>query len=161
MSAYDRTPLAPESSFHDERGGGPRRSTRKRPGRRWWFLLGMVAATVVAALGVLALLSAEVGVTVTEVQWSGSNSCGGLSGSTTAGFHGTEAASEPYSVPGLVNPSPSFACTIRSVTSLVPGFTVAGGDLPLTIPPGGSASLRLTIDLIGSSFDGPLSLMVS
>jgi len=160
MSAYGGAPDAPESRPGDATSVRPGRSTRHRPGPRWWALLGMVAGAVVATLAVLALLSAEVGVTVTEVQWSGSNSCGGLSGSTTGGFHGTEGGSEQYRVPGLVDPSPTTGCTIPSVTSLVPGFSVTGGNLPLTIPAEGSATLSLTIALTGTSFDGPLSLAV-
>jgi hypothetical protein len=121
----------------------------------------MVAAAVAATLAVLALLSAEVGVTVTEVQWFGSNSCGGLSGTTTAGFQGPEGGTKEYTVPGLSNRNQTLDCTIHSVASMDPGFTVTGGNFPLTIPANSSASLRITLGLTGSSFDGPLSLVVS
>ena len=135
-------------------------SHRSRWRRRGWLVAVVVAMAVVAIAVVAWVLSAEVGITVTDVRWLGSNPCGGLTGSTTSGFRGAEGGQEKYTVTGLVNRNATGSCTISSVSSMVPGFTVLGGSYPLTIPAGGSANLTVTLGLPGTSFDGPLSLQV-
>ncbi|HYB79787.1 MAG TPA: hypothetical protein VEG66_08545 [Thermoplasmata archaeon] len=105
-------------------------------------------------------LSAEVGVTIPWVHWFGSNPCGGLSGSITKGFRGAEGGVEKYTVTDLVNHNATQSCTLRSVAPMDPGFSVSGGNLPLTIPADAAANLSITIGLIGTAFDANLSMMV-
>jgi len=133
---------------------------RKRGRWRWWMVAALVAMTVAVVVAVYLALSAEVGVTVTEVRWSGNNPCGGLAGSTTNGFRGAEGGQEKYTVTGLVNPNATASCTIHSVSSTVPGFTVIGGSVPLTIPAEGSANLTVTLSLPDTPFDGSISMSI-
>jgi len=128
--------------------------------RRWWKIAIVAAMAVVAWVVVWWALAAEVGVTVTEVRWLGSNPCGGLSGSTTAGFRGAEGGQEKYTVTGLANHNTTASCTISAVSSMDPGFTILNGNYPLTIPPGGSANLTLTLALPETSFDASLSMLI-
>ena len=128
--------------------------------RRWWMVAAIVGMAVAVVVVVYLALSTEAGVTVTEIRWVGNNSCGGLAGSTTGGFRGAEGGQEKYTVTGLVNANATESCTIGSVSAMDPGFTVLGGNVPLTIPAGGTANLTLTIGLPGSSFDGSISMLV-
>ena len=115
---------------------------------------------VIAVVVVNLAFSAASGVTVTEIHWFGSNPCGGLSGSTTGGFRGAEGGVEKYTVTGLVNPNSTQSCTIGSIQSMVPGFTVQSGSFPLVIPAEGTTNLTVTIGLPGTEYDADLSLLV-
>jgi hypothetical protein len=124
-------------------------------------MVAAIVAMTVAIVVVLSLaLATETGVTVTEIRWFGSNSCGGLSDSTTAGFRGAEGGQERYTVTGLVNHNATARCTIHSVSSMDPGFTVIGGSYPLTIPAEGSANLTVTLALPDAAFDASLSMLI-
>lgn len=133
---------------------------RRRWRRRWWLWAIIAAMAVIAVVVVDLAISTESGVTVTEVHWFGSNACGGLSGSTTGGFRGAEGGMEEYTVTGLVNSNSTPSCTIRSIQSMVPGFTVLRGSFPLTILAGATANLTITLSLPGTAYDAGLSLRV-
>ncbi len=141
-------------------GPGARPSALGRPPRRFWLVLSAVVVATVIAVAAVAILLTAGSVTVTNVNWFGMNKCGGLSGSTTPGFRGTEGGSVRYSVPQVVNSNATSSCTINSIESLDPGFGVTTEGFPLFIPAGGSTSLNITISLIDGDFDANLSLIV-
>ncbi|MGA8302592.1 MAG: hypothetical protein WA691_00020 [Thermoplasmata archaeon] len=124
----------------------------------------VVAVVVAITLIVLAvayfLAITNFGIDVSGVSWGGSNSCAGLSGQTTPGFTGHNGGTASYSVT-LSNQDPLSSCTIHSISATTPGFSVTGGNLPLTISAGGSATLALTIDLPSSNFSGIIELVVT
>jgi hypothetical protein len=120
----------------------------------------IVVIILMAVAAALLLTRPKLGVDVNGVKWSGSNPCAGLSGQTTPGFVGPDGGTLSYSL-GVSNPSPILGCTINSISATTSGFSVSGGNLPLTISAGGSATLAFTIDLPGSDFSGVLDLVVS
>lgn len=131
--------------------------------RRRWVLPVVIAVVVVVVLigvaGALVFLADVSGVNVSAINWSGS-SCGALSGTSSRGFTGPEGGSLAYSI-AVVNEDPILSCTISSVTATTPGFAITGGDLPLTIPAGGSQVLSVTIGLPSSAYAGALTLSVT
>ena len=133
--------------------------------RRRWVLPVIIVVVVIVVVGIAAAvlvgLSQATGVKVTAVNWSGSNSCGGLSGSSTVGFTGSDGATFTYTVTGLTNLDPILSCTITSIASGTSGFSISGGNLPLTIAASGTASLSITVNLPSSSYSGVLDLVVS
>jgi hypothetical protein len=133
----------------------------QRNRRRWIVAVGVVAIAVVVVIAVVATLIADAGsVTATRVNWFGMNLCGGLSGNSTAGFHGPEGGSVRYVVPDVHNSNATSSCTIHSVDPLDPGFAVTSGNLPLTIPANASVSLTITIGLPHVAYEGNVSLTV-
>ena len=120
----------------------------------------MVVALIVVAVAFYGIAAAS-GVQVSAVNWSGSNTCGGLSGSTTSGFTGAEGTTESLTIAALSNLDPILSCTIDAVTSTTAGFLVTGGNFPLTIAPGGEASLNVRVLLPPAGYSGVLSLAVS
>ncbi len=119
----------------------------------------VVIILMAVALAVL-LAPPKFGVDVNGVNWSGSNSCAGLSGQSTPGFVGPDGGTLSYSLT-VSNPSPNPSCTIHSISATTSGFSVSGGNLPLTISDGGSTNLAFTINLPGSDYSGVLELVVS
>lgn len=118
----------------------------------------MVIIIIVAIA--LWFLSQTTGVDVTGINWIGSDSCGGLVGTTTAGFSGGSGVTYQLTETNLHNEDPLFSCTIDAVTSQTAGFTVTAGNFPLTIPASGYADLSVTVSG-PSSYNGILTLYVS
>jgi len=100
-------------------------------------------------------------VNVSVVDWTGSNLCGGLSGNTSTGFTGSTGSSHAYTVAPIHNTNRKSSCTIDAITPQTAGFSVSGGNIPLTIRPGGTTALNFTIQLPGSEYSGNLTLVVS
>lgn len=117
----------------------------------------VLAVVAIAALGFFSGFVKST-VSVSQVDWTGSNSCGGLPGSTTHGFLVFSGGSISYSVV-VTNGNPS-ACTINSVTASTAGFSVSGANVPLTVPASNTLTLTFSI-AVPSSYSGVLTLVVA
>ena len=121
------------------------------------------ALTVVVALAaVLAVLAAVFivpgsgpTVTVTGVNFVGNGACGILM--TAPGFSATPGGAEQFS--GRVSNTNPGACTIESIRSETPGFTVTEANVPLVVAPGfGALAWTVQVPLY---YDGILTLNFS
>lgn len=140
---------------------GYRQSPPRRESKKW--LVAAIVAAVVVIIVIVAffmLAPIKLGIDVSDVQWSGSNSCGGLPGQTTPGFIGPDGGTLSNSLK-VTNTDPSMSCSINSISATTSGFSVVGSNLPLEISAGGSATLTFTINLPSSDYTGPLELVVS
>ncbi|MGD0588872.1 MAG: hypothetical protein ABSA63_08800 [Thermoplasmata archaeon] len=119
-------------------------------------------AIVVGAAALLATLSAVFvvpgsgpTVTVTAVNFVGDGPCGVAM--EQVGFSAAPGAEEHFS--GLVTDTQPDNCTIESISSETPGFTVIGANVPLLVTPGVTALSWLV--RVPFYFDGNLTLNVS
>jgi hypothetical protein len=116
-------------------------------------------AVVIASTAALAALAAVFvvpgsgpTVTVTGVSFVGNGACGILM--TDSGFSAAPGAEEQFS--GRVANTEQSPCTIESIQSATPGFTVVGASVPLVVAPG-FGNLAWTVQL-PLYYDGILTL---
>jgi hypothetical protein len=141
-------------------GGAVQPPVPRHSHRRVWLTLGVIIVAIGVVVAAIVVPITEGSVTASWVKWFGMNTCGGLSGTTTGGFHGPKGGSVHYTVPNIENPNTTSSCTIHSVESAVPGFGVTAGNFPLTIPAAGNETLNLTISLPQVAFEGNLTLII-
>ena len=118
--------------------------------------LVIASATFCTALaGLFVLPGSGPTVTVTEVSLVGGGGCGIIE--TQPGFAAAPGAEEHFS--GQVDNNERGTCTILSIRSETPGFTVTGANVPLVVAPG-TQTLSWLVQ-VPFFFSGNLTLDVS
>lgn len=135
----------------------PFRSLRV-PSRPVWIGLLVVLVLIVAAVGIVWLVTRPAEVNVSAIDFDAPSGTCGLSGSTTDGF--TAAVGNLYPMTLSVTNRLATACTISSVTTSTAGFSISSANVPLSVPSGGSALLTFNLGLPSNAYQGPLVLVV-
>jgi len=123
-----------------------------------WIGIGIGIAVVVVILVVLAAIATvATSINITAVNYSSSDNACGTAGTTGPG---TSMSSGGTAQDTLVVTNLDFilSCTISTVSTPTPGFSVSGANVPLTIPAGGQESLSFTIHAPSGSFNGVLTI---
>lgn len=125
------------------------------------LLVAIIAAILVIffvlSSGSISGIGGSGSVDVTAVNITSSDNACGSNGHTFPGF--TLNTRQSYQQTFTINNGNLvFSCTINSVSTTTPGFSVSGANTPLTIPADGSESLSFTVTAPGASYNGVLTL---
>lgn len=121
-------------------------------------MIGIVAVAVIfVVLGLVVLSAPKATVKVSEIRiLSSANACD-VNGDVLSGFTADLGAAIHESLT-IHNSGVTNDCTLHSVVSDTPGFTVSGANTPLVIPPRANGTLSFGIATPTSSFTGSLAL---
>jgi hypothetical protein len=117
---------------------------------------------IIAAIGFFLL---PAGINVTEITYQSPDNACGLAGSDWDGFTANESQVIyiGFNLTGPMNSSTgnTSACTISTVSTSTPGFSISGANVPLAIPKNSNETLEFNITCPNSSFSGVLTLTVT
>jgi len=118
-----------------------------------------VLVAAVAVLGIVVLVRPTTpAIDVTAIYIVSTDDACGASGVNWTGYTTGSGGSSGLSIP-ITNPSYVNPCTISTVRSMTPGFSVAGPtDLPATIPGGSSIRLVFVVLSPNGTYHGNLTL---
>lgn len=137
-----------------------------RPKRRLWLyiVVGIVVFfVVIAAIGFFLIPTAPA-INVSEIVFLSSDNACGLQNSAWDGFtaNTTQVLYLGFNLTGPTNSSGGTeACTIAALSADTAGFSLAGANVPLSIPQNGNETLEFNLTCPSSSFSGVLNLLVS
>ncbi len=151
---------------------GPSRSqngtTHPPPPRRIGLKIAVVAMVVILVLGVAAFIflpnnSTSGTVTVTTIDYASPDDACGVAGVTSHGFNASAGESLKIGVImyGNSTATGTAACSIQTLSTSTPGFSITGADVPLKISANQHATLSFTVTVPGSGFTGVLTLVVT
>ncbi len=143
-------------------------TTNPPPRRRVWLVIAVVGVVVLLVLGVAAFIfipntSPSANVTVTSIAFTSPDDACGVVGATSHGFNASTGESLKIGVYmyGNSTATGTAACTIQTISTTTPGFSIAGADVPLVIPANEHATLSFTVNMPGSAYTGTLTLVVT
>lgn len=117
----------------------------------------MIVIVVVASVFIAALVLVETAVSITAINiTSGDNACD-QNGHSFPGLNTLPAWGSAVDTLTIHNSGYVQGCTISSVSSTTPGFSISGANTPLTIPYDGTESLSFTISA-PFSYSGALTI---
>lgn len=124
----------------------------------------VVVILVVSIIAYVLLASAPApAVQISEIAvWAPDNVCGLLANPLYFdGYNTSLNENDSFQLYGWQNYN-STPCTIQTVTTNTTGFSLNSLQVPVTIPGGDqNASINLTIEAPGSSYSGPLNLVLA
>ncbi len=141
--------------------------TAPGPRRPRMVQVAAVVVAVILVVGVIVFLlppAPGASVTVTGIAVSSPDDACGLNGATDDGFNATVGQSIQFTYDISGNSTISggtAACTIESVSTTTPGFSVTGANVPLSIPANSIQQLSFTMNLPGSAYTGVLTLVIT
>ncbi|MCI4330812.1 MAG: hypothetical protein L3K19_03055 [Thermoplasmata archaeon] len=136
------------------------------PKRRRWGLIVVGAVVALLVIGGIAFLflPSSPDVVVTGINFSSPDNACGLNGLVDNGFNASSGDSIEltYDISGNNTTGNATApCTIHSVSTSTPGFSVTGADVPLMVPANAMQLLSFSVNVPDSGYTGVLSLVVT
>jgi len=148
-------------------GGGPIGGPPRRSRARTVLIVVAVVVVVLLVIGVAAYLllpAAPPAINVTGINFQSPDDACGLNGATDTGFTANEsqAMEFTYQISGNnTTNGGTAACTIHTVSTSTPGFSVSGANVPLSIPVNSSQLLSFSVTMPSSSYTGVLTLVMT
>jgi hypothetical protein len=132
--------------------------------RRWGRIVVAIVA-VILILGVIFLfLAPSPNVIVTGINFSSPDDACGLNGATDYGFNASSGTSMQFTYQLSGNNTTdggTSACTINSLTTSTPGFSISGANVPLAIPANSTQLLSFSVNMPSSSYTGILTFVLT
>lgn len=126
-----------------------------------------VIVVVILVLGVVSYLllpSATYAINVTGINIFSSDDTCGLNGETATGFSANTSQAYPITFQITGNNTTNggtAACSISSVSTSTPGFSITGANVPLQVPVNASPLLSFTVNCPSSAYTGVLTLQIN
>ncbi len=118
------------------------------------ILLVIIVAVIAGGWWVYDKLTQQVDITAVNWQYSSCWQAGSSQGAGGLAFGATYVAMSTVT-------SPSYAtCTINSVSISTDGFSVITSNVPLTVSPGGTQTISVTIGIPQTSYTGAITIVV-
>jgi hypothetical protein len=126
----------------------------------------VLVVVLVLVVGVVAffLLPSPPNVEVTGINFSSPDNACGLDGATDTGFNlsTSQSIQFTYEIAGNnTTAGGTAACTINSVSTPTPGFSVTGANVPLSIPANSTQLLSYSVNTPGSAYTGVLTIVIT
>jgi hypothetical protein len=132
----------------------------------------VVIVVVILVLGVISflLIPASPTIDVTTINFSSADNICGLDGATGDGFNVSSGQSIQlvYNMTGnltgqnaTTGQNITSACTIHTLTTSTPGFSITAANVPLAIPANFTELLSFNVNTPSSSYTGPLTLVLT
>jgi hypothetical protein len=136
------------------------------PKRRRWGLIVLALVVAFLLVGGLAfvLLPTSPDVVVTGINFSSPDNACGLDGSTDVGFNASsgDTVELTYQISGNNTTANATApCTVHSVTTSTPGFSITGANVPLAVPANATQLLSFSVNVPDAAFTGVLTLVIT
>jgi len=141
---------------------------RRRGLGRTVLIIIVTFVVLILVLGVVAyfLFPAPAGVEITGVNFQSVDNACGLNGAVDTSWYNTTAGQSfglSYDItgPNATAGNGTLACTISSVMTTTPGFSITGADTPLSIAANSSQILSFTVNPPGTAYTGALTLTLT
>jgi len=127
----------------------------------------VVIVVVILILGVVSYLllpTSSPNINITGVNFFSTDDACGLNGATASGFTANSSQAYPLSFYISGNNTTNggtAACTINSVSTSTPGFSITGANVPLPVPENESPLLSFTLNCPSSPYSGVLTIEVT
>jgi len=164
LPSGDIPPPSPGAGTPPTYGGPARPPTRHRT----WLTVAVLAVVAVLVLPSIAFVflptSSSSKVIVTTIHFTSLDNACGVNDLNTNGFNASPGESLGIGVYMYGNSTPgggTAACTIHSLSTITPGFSITETNVPLGILANKSATLKFTVNMPGSAYTGVLTLVVS
>lgn len=147
-------------------GGSAPSPPRRRSLGRTAIVIVVLIVVVILVLGAISYFAAPSSspIVITGVNIYSPDDVCGLDGATADGFNASTSSSVEltYGISGNnTTGGGTAACTIHSVNTTTPGFSVTGANVPLVIPANATPNLSFTVNTPGSPYTGVLTLVMT
>jgi len=130
------------------------------------LIILVVIVAVILVLGVVSFLSQPPppGIQVSEFDIVSPDNVCGLEGASSSGFDANTSDLVPFQfdISGAnATSGGTLGCTIASVTTSTPGFSLTGVNVPLVIPVNETVQLTFSVQCPASDYSGNLTLVMT
>jgi len=147
-------------------GAPPPAPRRRRSLARTILIILVVVVVVILVLGVVAyfLIPPAPSVTITVINFQSSDNVCGLNGATSQGYTANTSETDQLSF-GITGNNTTgggtAACTIHTISTSTPGFSISGANVPLAIPANQTENLVFDLTVPSSGYNGNVTLVLT
>lgn len=158
-------PPPPSGPAPGQYGAPPPR--RRRSAARTVLIIFVVLVVVLLVAGVVSYLltPAPANIVIAGINFQSPDNACGFNGAYDPNYYNTTAGSSfsiSYDVSGVnVTGGGTAACTITTVTTSTPGFSISGANVPLSIPVNSTQIFTFTVNPPGSAWTGTLTVILT